>query len=112
MSKVQQRFHELVNMSPSAIRKWAKDNRARCASYQSTRDRLPKLAKLKAKSRRKWTKADYAYAKRVISFNARFLGMVKQHGCTTKMTVALRNWGHDPKGCNLPQECSTRGPSD
>jgi hypothetical protein len=106
----QQRFHSLVNMSPSAIRKWANDPRARCASFQATRDRLPALAKLKAKPRSRWTRADYAYAKRVISFNARFLGMVKQHGCTTKMTVALMNWGHKPKSCKLSKTCSSKGP--
>jgi hypothetical protein len=106
----QRDFHKLVNMSPKAIRAWAKDDRALCASFQETRDRLPALAKLKAKPRSRWTRADYAYAKRVVSFNARFLGMVKRHGCTTKMTVALMNWGHKPKGCTLPRTCSSKGP--
>lgn len=108
---VQSRFHELVNMSSRAIRAWAKDPRAKCASFEQTRKRLPALAALKGKSRGSWTDADCKYAQRVVSFNARHLGQMKRFGCTPRETVALRNWGHAPK-CPLPSSgCSTRPPA-
>jgi hypothetical protein len=108
---VQKKFHKLVNMSPASIRKWAKDPRAKCASFASTRSRLPKLAKLKGKSRSAWTSADCAYAQRVNSFNARMQGMVKVHGCTKRAVTSLLNWGRKPPGCGLPPKgCSTRAP--
>lgn len=107
---VQNRFHRLVNMAPGAIRAWAKDPRAKCASFPETRARLPMLADLKAKSRAAWTDKDVSYAQRVISFNSRHLGQMKRFGCTPRETVALRNWGHAAK-CALPAVgCSTRPP--
>ena len=87
------RFSQLVNMHPRAIRAWAKDPRAKSASFQSTRRRLPALAALKAKPASKWTAKDCAFARRVVSFNARMDGMRKIHGCTVKINVSLRNWG-------------------
>lgn len=110
-AQIQATFHRLVNMSPSEIRRWAKDPRAKCASFQSTRDRLPKLATLKAKPRSAWTAADYKYAQRVNSFNARMMGTVAQYGCTTRAVVSLRNWGHQPPKCGIPKPgCSTHPP--
>lgn len=104
-------FHRLVNMSPGAIRKWAGDERAKCASFAATRKRLPALAKLKSKPRSAWTKADCAYARRVNSFNARMQGMVRKHGCTTRAVTSLLNWGRKPPGCKMPPKgCSTRPP--
>ena len=106
----QAKFHKLVNMSPAAIRAWAKDPRAKCASFEQTRRRLPALANLKAKSRGAWTEADCKYARRVNSFNTRHLGQMKRFGCTLRETVALRNWGHMPR-CPMPtQGCSARPP--
>jgi hypothetical protein len=99
---IQNRFRRLVNMSPSEIRAWAKDPRAKLASFESTRRRLPALADLAAK-RGGWTLKDCSFAQRVNSFNARMQGMVGVHGCTDKMTVALRNWGRQPPGCKLPK---------
>lgn len=104
-------FHRLVNMSPAAIRKWAKDPRSKCASFESTRKRLPALATLKAKPRADWTEADCKYARRVNSFNARHLGQMKRFGCTVRETVALRNWGHAPKCAMPPVGCSTKRPA-
>lgn len=104
-------FHRLVNMSPQAIRKWSKDARAKCASFTSTRKRLPRLAALKGKQRSAWVASDCAYAKRVNSFNARMQGMVHQHGCTTRAVTSLLNWGRKPPGCKMPPAgCSTRPP--
>lgn len=102
-------FHRLVNMTPSAIRAWAKDPRAKCASFEQTRRRLPALANLKAK-KGDWTEADCRYAKRVVSFNSRHLGQMKRFGCTLRETVALKNWGHSPR-CKLPKACSPRRPA-
>jgi hypothetical protein len=97
-------------MSPGAIRKWAKDPRAKCASFESTRKRLPALAKLKAKTSG-WTDADCAYAKRVVNFNTRMQGNVNVHGCGVRNVTSLLNWGRKPPGCAMPpQGCSTRGP--
>lgn len=87
------RFRKLVNMTPAQIRAWHKNPRSKKASFASTRARLPALAKLKAKPVSKWNAKDCAFAKRVVSFNARMDGMRKVHGCTEKIDVALRNWG-------------------
>lgn len=98
---IQATFHHLVNMSPAAIRAWAKDPRRRRASFASTLARLPALAKLKAKRRSAWTARDLSFAKRVISFNARMQGVVNKHGCTEKAVVSLRNWGRKAPRCPL-----------
>lgn len=105
------RFRQLVNMSPEAIRSWAKDPRSKCASFESTRRRLPALATLKAKPSSAWTEDDCRYARRVISFNARHLGQMQRFGCTTRETVALLNWGHKPRCPMPPASCSTRAPA-
>lgn len=107
---VTRRFHQLVNMSPGEIRRWQKDPRAKCASFEATRRRLPHLASLKAKSKDTWDGADCNYAQRVISFNSRHIGQMKRFGCTTRETVALRNWGHMPKCPMPPASCSRRPP--
>ena len=52
---VRKRFHKLVNMTPKQILAWQKDPRAKCASFEATRRRLPHLAKLKAK-KAEWIK--------------------------------------------------------
>jgi hypothetical protein len=44
------KFRKLVNMSAREIRAWAKDPRAKLASFESTRRRLPALADLAAKA--------------------------------------------------------------
>lgn len=99
-------FRQLVNMSPAQIRAWANDPRARCASFESTRRRLPALAALRAKPTHLWTPRDCALAARVVSFNSRMDGMRKQHGCTTKINVSLRNWGRAAPGCpRIPASC-------
>lgn len=89
-------------MSPTEIRAWAGDPRAKIASFASTRRRLPALAALKAKPASRWDTVDCRFAQRVISFNARMGGMVRAHGCTDKMTVALRNWGRRV-ACPIPR---------
>lgn len=102
-------FHRLVNMSPAAIRAWASDPRARCASFEATRRRLPALAALKGKPVAFWSARDAAFARRVVSFNSRMDGMRKQHGCTTKINAALRNWGRAAPGCpRIPTDCRRR----
>lgn len=104
-------FHRLVNMSPREIRSWARDPRAKCASFEQTRRRLPALARLKEKHRASWTEKDCQYARRVNSFNARHIGQMKRFGCTVRETVALRNWGHMPRCPMPPKGCSTRSPA-
>jgi len=101
------RFMRLVNMTPSQIRAWAKDPRSRCYSFASTRARLPALAKLRAKPVSEWTAKDYAFARRVVSFNTRMLGAKRRDGCRDGYTVSLRNWGHDPR-CKLPVSCKSK----
>ena len=90
-------------MSPSEIRSWANDPRAKWASFADTRRRLPKLAKLVAKNDRAWNAEDCQYAVRVNSFNARMQGMVDKWGCTTKAVISLRNWGRQPPRCDIPK---------
>ena len=104
---VQRDFHRLVNMGAAEIRAWAKDPRAKCASFPETRARLPMLAALKAK-KSEWTQRDCQYGLRVISFNSRHIGQMKRFGCTVRETVALRNWGHMPKCPMPPKGCTPR----
>lgn len=104
------KFHRLVNMTPASIKAWAKDPRAKCASFEQTRRRLPALADLKAKARDKWTPIDCKYAQRVVSFNSRHLGQMRRFGCTVRETVALRNWGHMPKCPMPPKGCAATPP--
>jgi hypothetical protein len=103
MNDIVTRFKKSVNMSPGQIRSWAKDPRAKEASFKSTRSRLPRLAALKSKPASQWTAADYHLAKRVLSFNARMEGMVRVHGCTRKAVISLRNWGRQPPKCPIPE---------
>jgi hypothetical protein len=98
------RFRALVNMSPAQIRAWAKDPRAKCYSNASTRSRLGRLAKLRAKAPSSWTAADCAFAARVVSFNARMKGALARDGCKPGYTISLRNWGHSPR-CSVPAKC-------
>lgn len=92
-------FHKSVNMSPGEIRRWAKNPKAKLASFASTRRRLPALAALKQKAPAQWTDADCRFAQRVLNFNKRMGGMAEVHGCTLKINVALRNWGRKAPGC-------------
>lgn len=96
------KFKRNVNMSPAAIRAWARDPRAREASFEATRRRLPALAALRAKPCETWDAKDEKYAQRVLSFNARMEGVVRQHGCTRKAVISLRNWGRQPPQCAIP----------
>lgn len=99
-------FRRLVNMSPDAIRQWAKDPRAKCASFESTRRRLPALATLKAKPVHAWTPTDCQFAQRVVAFNTRMDGARNTHGCTAKINVSLKNWGRAAPGCpRVPADC-------
>ena len=108
---VQTKFHRSVNMTPAAIRKWARDPRAKCASFESTRKRLPKLVTLKGKKRSAWTDEDCRYAKRVVNFNTRMQGNVSTHGCRVRNVTSLLNWGRKPPKCPMPPKgCSTRAP--
>lgn len=102
-------FKRSVNMSPKAIEAWTRDERAREASFESTRRRLPRLAELKRKKCTRWTKQDEALAKRALSFNARMEGVVNEHGCTRKAVISLRNWGRQPKKCGVPPKMKKRG---
>jgi len=116
-------FHKSVNMSADAIRKWARDPRAKCGSFDETIERLtkpqfwkaagimqPPLARLKAKARGAWTATDCIYAERVINFNTRMQGNVDAHGCGVRNVVSLLNWGRRPKCPLPPANCSTRAP--
>lgn len=90
-------FRRAVTMTPAEIRAWARNPEAKIASFESTRRRLPGLAALKAKNPTQWTASDCRRAGRVVAFVKRFQGMARTHGCTTKIRVALRNWG--ARGC-------------
>jgi hypothetical protein len=94
-------FKRSVNMSPASILAWSRDPRSHVASFAATRARLPRLAELKQKPMNRWTPADCALARRVLSFNARMEGVVRKHGCTRKAVTSLRNWGRKVR-CRLP----------
>lgn len=107
MTDTAARFRELVNMTPAQISAWARDPRSRCYSFAATRARLPALAKLRAKAPAEWTASDLAFARRVVSFNARMIGAKNRDGCRDGYTISLRNWGHRA-ACALPKTCSRR----
>ncbi len=94
-------FHASVNMTGGEIRAWARDPRSKRYSFEATRRRLPALATLKEKPVSEWTRRDVAYAKRVISFNARMGGALERDGCKQGYAVSLRNWGRAPEGCEV-----------
>ena len=94
-------FTRWVNMTPDEIRRWSRDPRSKLASWESTRRRLPALATLRAKPVDRWTARDCAFAKRVVSFNARMSGGLHRDGCTVGYAVSLRNWGHAPPSCSV-----------
>ena len=98
-------FKRLTNMTPAQIRAWAKHPASRRASFPATRARLPALANLTAKIRRggALTARECRYAQRVNNFNPRMSGMRRQWGCTEKIVISLRNWGHHPAGCPIPR---------
>ena len=99
--RVSSAFRASVNMSPAEIRAWARDPRSKRYSFEATRRRLPALARLAEKPVSEWSKRDVAYAKRVISFNARMEGALRRDGCRQGYAVSLRNWGRAPKGCEV-----------
>lgn len=94
-------FRRWVNMTPREIRRWARDPRAKLASWEATRRRLPALADLRAKPVERWTARDCAFAQRVVSFNSRMTGALRRDGCTVGYAVSLRNWGHAPPSCSV-----------
>lgn len=98
-------FKRLTNMTPAQIRAWAKNPVAKRASFEATRRRLPALAALTEKIRRgeALSRRDCAFAQRVNNFNTRMGGMRRQWGCTDKIVISLRNWGHHPPGCPVPR---------
>lgn len=98
-------FKRLTNMTPAQIRAWARHPAAKRASFEATRRRLPALADLKAKVARNGvlTSRECAFAQRVNNFNTRMSGMRRKWGCTDKLVVALRNWGHHPGRCAVPR---------
>lgn len=98
------KFRSGVNMTPAQIRAWARDPRAKEASFAATRARLPALASLRAKNPAKWTEDDCRFARRVNSFNARMQGVVDKFGCTRKAVLALRNWARQPPRCAVPEK--------
>lgn len=92
---VQRAFHKSVNMRAAEIRAWHRDPRSKEFSWESTRRRLPVLARLKAKTPRAWTEQDCVYAKRVTNFNTRMGGAARANGCTRGYAISLRNWGRN-----------------
>ena len=98
-------FKRLTNMTPAQIRAWAKQPASRRASFAATRARLPALANLKEKISRgaALSAQDCAFAQRVNNFNTRMGGMRRQWGCTDKIVISLRNWGHQSPGCPIPR---------
>ena len=100
-SRIARAFRASVNMTPDEIRAWAKDPRSKRYSFEATRRRLPALAALREKAEEDWTARDVAFAKRVLSFNARMEGALQRDGCRQGYAVSLRNWGRRPEGCEV-----------
>lgn len=103
-------FKNNVNMSAPQIESWMKDPRAKEASYDKTRRELKLIAEMKRTPKSEWTPAMWKKAKRLNAFVARHRAQGKQQAsggkrfhCTRKRVIALRNWGHQPSECGVPE---------
>lgn len=99
IDEVYKKFHKLVNMSVSELKKWA-DNPC---SKQASLSRAPinRVIKLLETPKEKWGSSQVKQANRVISFISRMSGVeggkeIKLKDgttCPSKKVISLRNWG-------------------
>jgi hypothetical protein len=108
---IYKKWHELINMSETALKSWAEDDDRLLASInrqeakseggiQSGYDSFHRIKRRKKKPFKEWSDSDFDNANQEIGFNSRMLGgtpgkPVSNSG-RSKWEISLRNWGHDP----------------
>ncbi len=109
--EIYDKWHDLINMSQTALDNWAEDDRRLLASFsreeakdsgdiQSGYDSFHRIKRRKEKPFEDWTAQDFDNAAQENGFNGRMMGgkpgdPVKDSGMS-KWEISLRNWGHDP----------------
>lgn len=106
-----------VNMSVAQLEAWIDNPNHRLASTATGLNSLSRLPDFVQKPESRWTRADYAFAKKVLNFNRRHAqqvinafredrtgGFGREVGKSgwSKRHIALRNWGHDPSDPDSP----------
>ena len=99
IDEVYKKFHDLVNMSVSELKKWAENPCSKKASL--SRAPINRVIKLLETPKEKWGASQVRQANRVISFISRMSGVeggkeIKLPDgtvCPSKKVISLRNWG-------------------
>lgn len=99
IDEVYKKFHKLVNMSVSELKKWAENPCSKQASL--SRAPINRVIKLLETPKEKWGSSQVKQANRVISFISRMSGVeggkeIKLKDgttCPSKKVISLRNWG-------------------
>lgn len=104
-------FRRLVNMTPSQIRRWHKDDRSKEASLPHIRAELPLLARTKATPPSRWTAKMRNKARRAVAFIKRHEAQMRaqakryrkraRYHFTRKRVIALLNWGRITPGVRV-----------
>jgi len=115
---IYKRWHDLINMSDTALKSWAEDDDRLLASInrqeakdsgniQSGYDSFHRIKRRKTKPFKDWSDDDFVNAKQEIGFNSRMLGGKPGDPVgdskMSKWEISLRNWGHDPSLKSSPQ---------
>lgn len=116
--EIYDKWHKLINMSQSALDKWAEDDRRLLASInrseakdeggiQSGYDSFHRIKRRKSKPFEDWSAQDFDNASQENGFNSRMLGNepgepIEDSGMS-KWEISLRNWGHDPSLKSSPK---------
>jgi len=101
-------FRRAVNMTPTQIRAWARDPRARLASLprraktgKSAIAELTQVARMVESRSTAWTPADWTKARDLVAFVKRHTAQMGT-ACQPRRIIALRNWAHQPPRCKVP----------
>jgi hypothetical protein len=102
IGEIYQKYHSLVNMSHSQLKKWSENPCSRAASL--SRGPISRNLRLLSKSKDQWTAADARSANRTISFISRMKGAEQGEkvkgpdgqSCPSKRDISLMNWAFRP----------------
>jgi hypothetical protein len=101
IAEVYQKYHSLVNMSYSQLKKWSENPCSKAASL--SRGPINRNLRLLSKSKDEWTAADVSSANRTISFISRMRGAEQGEkvkgpdgqSCPSKRDISLMNWAYN-----------------
>jgi hypothetical protein len=102
INEVYKKYHDTVNMSYSALKKWSENSCSRAASL--SRAPINRNLNLLSKKKEEWTMADVRSANRTISFVSRMRGAEQgepvngpdDQKCPSKRDISLKNWAYSP----------------